>query len=179
MEKKYLIVPSFLNKNDILHNPFSTKISLEDNKELAYTFCNDVFFLKTVFANRIYGNSDRLPQNYGVIFDGKKFKSCPLFDNGETIFYRDSKYFPKLKNGSNDMNEVIAYTMQNEEVMHWITHAVKKANLQNIAERLKKEKNFIISNDTYKAFESFFRDSEIIVNEELKAKGKAPCIKFI
>lgn len=177
--KKYLTVPSFLNKNDTLFTIFSREISIEANQKLSETFSNEIFFLKTTFADRVYGNSDRLPRNYAIIFDGNTFKNCPLFDNGEILFYRNDIYFPKLKNGSSKMDEVIAYTLQNEEVMHWVIHTVKNANLQNIAEKLMKEKGFIISNPTYKTFESFFKDSEIIINEELKAKGKSPCIKLV
>lgn len=177
--KKYLIVPSFLNKNDTLFTIFNRENGLEVNQKLSKTFSNEVFFLKTAFADRIYGNPDRLPRNYGIILDSNTFKNCPLFDNGELLFYRDDEYFPKLKNGSNNMNDVIAYLLQNDEIMHWVTHDVKKANLQSIVEKLKREKGFIISNSTYKAFETFFKDSEAIINEELKNKGKSFKISLV
>ena len=63
--------------------------------------------------------------------------------------------------------------------MHWVINPVKKTNLQNVAERLKREKNFIVSNITYyKRFENYFKDSEAVINEELKNKGSNKRIKL-
>ncbi len=183
--QKCLATPSFLKPGEEIIMPFTNANNIELTYEEAKKYRNDIHYLKTIFADRIYGNIDRIPNNYGIIKESfmskrKHPRNCPLFDNGELIFSpRQDIYFPHLNNGSRDINETISYLLANEEIMHWVINPMKKTNLQTIAERLKREKSFIVSDITYKNFENYFKDSEAVINEELKAKGKSPCIKLI
>ncbi len=182
--KKYLATPSFLKPGEKLTYPFIDGNDIERSFNEAKKYRNELHYLKTIFVDRICGNIERFPWNYRIIAEKnfnkrKQPKNCPLFDNGENLFNpNDHKDFPHLKNGSRDINEVISYLLENKEIMHWVINPMKKTNLQAIAERLKNEKDFIVSNITYKNFENYFKDSEIVINEELKSKGKAPCIKL-
>lgn len=137
--------------------------------------------MKTVFADLIYGGTDRFPGNYKLIKNKNtsEIRTCPLLDNAEYLFEKNfNEYTPHLENGSYDINEIISYLLNYEAIMHWVINPVKKTNLQNVAERLKREKNFIVSNITYKRFENYFKDSEAVINEELKNKGSNKRIKL-
>lgn len=183
--KKCLATPSFLKPGEEIIMPFTNNTNnIEVTYEEAKKYRNDIHYLKTIFTDRIYGNVDRGSNNYGII-EGKNFnkrkqsKNCPLFDNGECIFRsRQHPLFPHLNNGSRNINETISYLLTNEEIMHWVINPMKKTNLQTIAERLKREKGFIVSDITYKNFENYFKDSEAVINEELKNKGSNKRIKL-
>lgn len=183
--KKCLATPSFLKPGEEIIMPFTNNTNnIELTYEEAKKYRNDIHYLKTIFTDRIYGNVDRGSNNYGII-EGKNFnkrkqpKNCPLFDNGECIFRpRQHPLFPHLNGGSRDINETISYLLTNEEIMHWVINPMKKTNLQTIAERLKREKGFIVSDITYNNFENYFKDSETVINEELKNKGSNKRIKL-
>ncbi len=183
--QKCLATPSFLKPGEEIIMPFTDANNIELTYEEAKKYRNDIHYLKTIFTDRLYGNTDRGTNNYGIIKESfmskrKHPRNCPLFNNGESIFKpRQHPLFPHLNGGSRNINETISYLLTNEEIMHWVINPMKKTNLQTIAERLKREKGFIVSDITYKNFENYFKDSEAVINEELKAKRKSPCIKLI
>lgn len=109
---------------------------------------------------------------------------CPLFDNVEDtlIFIREEKFgfFPYLDDEIiSSCSEIINRLLGYEELMHWACGPLKKANLFKCANRHFLEKGVSIDNKTYKEAESFFKDSEVIINEELKNKGKSFKISLI
>lgn len=184
--EKYLATPSFLGLDEKIIKPsFSYELDIELAYQESKKYHNDIHYLKTIFSDRIYGNSDRFPFNYGIITGGKIYnqnklpKNCPLFDNAEHIFNPNGhKYFPRLENGSKDMGKIINYLLSFEEIMHWVIGPMKKTNLQDVANRLRKEKGFIVRDTTFNDFESYFKDSEKIINDELKNKGSNRRIKL-
>lgn len=183
---KFLATPSFLKNSESIINPFTDGNAIEQSYEEAKKYQNELQYLKTVFADRIYGNPSRFPENYGIILDEDirrrkiPFRNCPLYNNAKTLFCQnDNDGFPHLKSGNSNINEVINYLLNNEGIMHWVINPMTKSNLQAVAERLEVEKGITVSSDTYHEFERFFKDSEKIINEELQNKGKSPCIHFV
>lgn len=177
---KYLATPSLLKLDEKFIDPeYSTNIGIAYNEAKKYN--NELHYLKTVFADLIYGGTDRFPGNYKLIKNKNtsEIRTCPLLDNAEYLFEKNfNEYTPHLENGSYDINEIISYLLNYEAIMYWVINPVKKTNLQNVAKRLKREKNFIVSNITYKRFENYFKDSEAVINEELKNKGSNKRIKL-
>ena len=179
--KYKLLSPSFLDIEEKITWPYHSKLNIKETYDESIKYSNQIHYLKATFSDRLYGNSDREPFNFGILtnnHDNSKYRICPLFDNGEFIFERDNVRFPKLSNGKSDMDEVINYLLSYEEIMHWIIGPGRKTNLYDICERLKREKKFTVNNDTYLNFSNFFKDSEIIVNKELKSYGKSHKIKL-
>ena len=167
--KKYIISPSFLKHNEELFDPITEPEDLITSY-LDYKKYNlEDFYLKTVFADYIYGNPDRY-KNFGIIKNGNKYKNGILFDNAEVSLWRNALSYPKLNNDSS-MDVIINYLLEYDEIISWLKSTVKHTNLYNCAEQVKKENNFIIPNDIYTTYEMFFQDSEDIINDELKAKG--------
>lgn len=173
----YLICPNFLNIGEKILNIFNYPLDIDKLYNTAKNNHFEVHLLKTLFTDRIYGNIDRFPQNFGIILGNheKQSRICPLYDNGEDecIFYREDNYFPYIEDEKNDSSTIFNYLLGYEEVMHWLNGPGKKANLYDVAERLKREKGFTIRDKTYTKFQNFFKDSQTIINDELKAKGKS------
>lgn len=176
--KSYLASLSFLAPNEkivtneeILSIDEGFNASLKNNSELHY--------LKTIFADRLYGNRDRFPNNYGMIHSyNNPDRICPLFDSGDFCFSKisDSR-FPKI-NGKNDLDIVMNYLLSNNEIMNWVENIMTNVNLNKIYTQLIENK-IRLSETTYENFKFYFKDVENIINDELKAKGKSPCIKLI
>lgn len=170
----YLISPWFLKNEESLKTPISNWNSIKTTYKKLTKYNSQIHFLKTVLADRIYGTTDRFPNNFGIIFNDKTktFRNCPLFDNGGCALSRNQSSFIKI-NGDNDCNKVINYILSFEEIAFWVKKYMNNHNLTLAAENLKKDKGIIISNSTYNKFDTFFKDSEIIINEELKANGES------
>ena len=185
-DKEFLVSPSFLRNNEQIILPYSTTPKISDEYENAKKYKGEVQLLKTFFLDRIYGNIDRFPCNYGLITGGynnkleKGLRVCPLFDNAEEcgIFIREDKYgydfFPYVdKENDSSSNKVFNHLLGYEGVMHWIKAVSKRTSLHDAAEKLYKEKKIYVDNDVYEKMEKFFSDSQKIINEELKNKGKS------
>lgn len=188
-DKELLIVPSFLQDNEKIKTTFQKVPDIEEAYQEMKSSNARTFFLKTIFADRIYGNVERFPVNFGNIISIHPNKEtheriCPLFDNATKygLFFRENKYFnfPSIgpKNDS-AFDKVINHLLGYEEIMHWMHGPVKKATLYKATERLYKEKGIYVDNDIYKEFETFFKDSEAIINDELKNKGTSLKIKLV
>lgn len=178
--KDYLLSNYFLSNKEILKNPFAPYSACDISKglKIAKEKKFEMFYLQTLFADRIYGNADRFSRNFAEIIGPYENRMAPLFDNGEFSLLRQWHTFPEI-DGCNKCDVVINYLLKNEEMLNWAIHTLNSANLYQIVEILKKEKGFIVSSDTYREFELFFKDSEEIINDDLKLKGKSPCIKLV
>lgn len=190
--KEFLISQSFLENNEginfVFMNQKIPEITKGYNKTKKYN--NEILFLKTCLIDRIIGNTDRFPCNYGLIIGGKvnkkdkKPRNCPLFDNVDknNIFIReDYGYyrFPYISNRENSScDKIINYILKNEMILNWLINNFDNANIYNCANKLLKEKNIYTDKDTYYKAESFFGESEKIINEELKNLGKSKRIKL-
>lgn len=187
--EEFLASQSFLKGKEEIKHIIDEMPQIDEGYKVAKEYNNHIFFLKTCFIDRIIGNTDRFPCNYGIITNRKinkrtaNYKNCPLFDNvgKEDIFIRDDKSlrFPYLTNRQDcACDKVINHLLDYEEIMHWISNIVRKANLEKAANRLFKEKRIYVDSEFYKKIEDFFKDSEAIINEELKNKGKSFQIKL-
>lgn len=189
--EEMLVVPSFLRINDKLLTPFKDSIYAPEINE-AYVhskdFNSEAQILKTIFLDRIYGNVDRFPYNFCAI-EGKinnkptQMKVCPLFDNAEVngLFFREERYgnFPYVgEDKDSSFDKVMNTLLEYEEVMNWVKHSFKNSSLCDISEKLYKEKGIQVDKRTYKKFETFFSDSEALINDEIKNKGEAFKIKL-
>ena len=174
--KKYLVSNSFLENNETIDIAFTNYYnSVIHMTEIAIKYGIKDFYLKTLFADKIYGNYDR-EFNFGMIQNNKKstYKPTPLFDNGESILKRDIPYFDTPYINSNyDMDIIINHLLGYEEIMYWALNTVTKVNLNKAAKTMEKEKKIHIPNDIYEKLENYFKDSEDIINDEIKKKGKS------
>lgn len=187
--REYLASICFLKNGEKIINPFKETPSIEYGYNLLKNDKISTHFLKTCFVDRIYGNVDRFPYNFGVITGSKpnvndmKKRICPLFDNFDelTTFVRKDilSFFPGIKKEEASCEEVINNLLGYEEIMHWANGPLKSANLHASVERLYEEKKIFVDNDLYDKMESFFKDSEKIINNELKNKGKSFKIRLV
>lgn len=186
-DKEYLVTPSFLKNNEkivFLFEKLDRIPKIDETYKILKKFNNDTFFLKTCFIDRIIGNADRFPFNYGLITGdyvnnkAKQPKNCPLFDNvdKDSIFIRDDEWyrFPYLSDRKDSScDKVISHLLDYEEIMNFASNTLKKANLYKAARTLLKEKGIYTDKQTYQKAQKFFIDSETIINDELKNKGKS------
>lgn len=137
-------------------------------------------FLKTVLMDYLYGNDDRLPNNFLYIKSNKKIKLAPLLDNGETFFSRESVLYPMIekKSDKNDIESAFDYILNFEFIIYWLKYVVKNVNISQIPDLLKKEKGITMDNKLYSDFEDFIKESENYLNDELKSKGYSFKIKL-
>lgn len=187
--REYLASICFLKNGEKITNPFKETPSIYEGYNLLKKDNISTHFLKTCFADRIYGNIDRFPYNFGIIsgnkLDGRDAQKriCPLYDNFDefSVFIREDilSYFPGLEKEGASCEEVINSLLGYEEIMHWAHGPLKSANLHASVERLHEEKNIFMDSDLYDKMESFFKDSEKIINNELKSKGKKLRIRLV
>lgn len=184
--KTYLASLSFLAYDEKIIYPFSEPKNIRTTYEECKKYDGDLRFLKTCVADFSYGNPDR-ERNFGIITGGKvnnrnkQDRICPLFDNGEySLCEYDLYQFPYVDDALEDSKEkIINYLLSFEGVMHWLKGPFRKATLEACVKRLEKEKGIILSNETYSGFEKYFKDSQTIINDELKNKGESFKIKLV
>lgn len=177
-DKEYLISINFLKNKERIFEVFKNVPTIDKGYEDLKIYGSNIHFLKTCFIDNITGNIDRFPKNFGVIVGGKfNFKTingriCPLYDNADmnSLFFREDifGFCPSIGNTFSSPNEIFNYLLSYEQINSWVNSSFKNANLYNAAQKLYKEKNIYVDNDLYKMFENFFKDSEYIINEELK-----------
>lgn len=148
----------------------------------------ETFFLKTCFIDRIYGNIDRFPCNFGVItgakINGKNAQTrlCPLFDNVDlnSVLVREEKYgfFPYINNKISSCQDIFSYLLEYEEIMNFTNKQLRKSNIYKALCEMEKDKKITMDNDWYNEIQNFFKDSEYLINNALKDKGKAFSIKL-
>ena len=166
-DKEYLVSPSLLKKKK---------------------YDGESFFLKTCFIDRIYGNIDRFPCNFGIITGTKgngksvQTKLCPLYDNVDknSVFVREEKYnfFPHISDEITNCKDMFSYLLEYEEIMDFASKQLKGSNIYKALCEMQKDKKITMDNDYYKKIQNFFKDSEYLINDALKEKGKAFSIKL-
>lgn len=175
--KNYLASLSFLAPNEkIVTN--REILSIDEGFNASKKTNSELHYLKTIFADRLYGNRDRFPNNYGIIHSyNNPDKICPLFDNGDFCFSEisDSR-FPKI-NGKNDLDVVMNYLLSNNEIMNWVENIMTNVNLDKLYMQLEENK-IKLSGTTYDNFKFYFKDVENIINDELKSKNESFRIKI-
>lgn len=168
----YLTSTCFLRNSEYLFDTFSKPLNIETCFEESRMYKSEIHYLKTLFIDRILGNMDRFPYNYKMINSTKgHVRIAPLFDNGEYCFILDSCFYPSVHE-KNDIDVVLNYLLGYDEIKDWVKKHLSSANLDKLVERLKEEKGIIVSNETYTNFENHFKDSEQMVNDELKSLGE-------
>ncbi len=187
--REYLASICFLRNDEKITNPFKEAPNIQEGYNLLKKDNISTHFLKTCFTDRIYGNIDRFPYNFGIISGGKlngrdtQKRICPLYDNFDelSVFIREDilSCFPGLDKEDASCEEVINSLLSYEEIMHWAHGPLKNANLHTSVERLHEEKNIFMDSNLYDRMESFFKDSEKIINNELKNKGKKLRIRLV
>lgn len=186
--KEYLVTPSFLRNKEKVNLPFDECPNIIEGYNKMKKYGGETFFLKTCFVDRIYGNIDRFPNNFGITADGMvngrkaQARLCPLYDNvsKNSILVREEKYgfFPFLSNQITSCQDIFSYLLEYEEIMNFTNKQLRKSNIYKALCEIEKEKNIIMNNDCYNEIQNFFKDSEYLINSVLKDKGKAFSIKL-
>lgn len=187
-EKEYLVTPSFLKNKEKVNLPFDECPSIIEGYNKMKKYGGETFFLKTCFVDRIYGNIDRFPNNFGVItgakINGKNAQTrlCPLYDNvsKNSILVREEKYgfFPYINNKISSCQDIFSYLLEYEEIMNFTNKQLRKSNIYKALCEIEKDKKITMYNDWYNKIQNFFKDSEYLINNALKDKGKAFSIKL-
>lgn len=186
--KEYLVTPSFLRNKEKVILPFDECPSIIEGYNKMKKYGGESFFLKTCFIDRIYGNIDRFPNNFGIIaggmVNGRKAQArlCPLYDNAtkNSILVREEKYgfFPFLSNQIISCKDMFSYLLDYEQIISFAKGPLKRANIYKAMEEVQKEKNIIMNNEYFSEIQHFFKDSEYLINGALKDKGTAFSIKL-
>ena len=186
--KEYLVTPSFLRNKEKVNLPFDECPNIEKGYNKMKKYDGESFFLKTCFIDRIYGNIDRFPCNFGIITGTKEngksaqTKICPLYDNVDknSVFVREEKYnfFPHISDEITNCKDMFSYLLEYEEIMDFASKQLKGSNIYKALCEMQKDKKITMDNDYYIKIQNFFKDSEYLINDALKEKGKAFSIKL-
>lgn len=187
-DKEYLVSPSFLRNGEKINLTFEKHPNIKNGYNKMKEYNGETFFLKTCFIDRIYGNIDRFPCNFGVItgakINGKNAQTrlCPLFDNVDlnSVLVREEKYgfFPYINNKISSCQDIFSYLLEYEEIMNFTNKQLRKSNIYKALCEMEKDKKITMDNDWYNEIQNFFKDSEYLINNALKDKGKAFSIKL-
>lgn len=187
-DKEYLVSPSLLKKKEKINVVFNRCPNIEKGYNKMKKYDGESFFLKTCFIDRIYGNIDRFPCNFGIITGTKEngksvqTKICPLYDNVDknSVFVREEKYnfFPHISDEITNCKDMFSYLLEYEEIMDFASKQLKGSNIYKALCEMQKDKKITMDNDYYKKIQNFFKDSEYLINDALKEKGKAFSIKL-
>lgn len=187
-DKEYLVSPSFLRNGEKLNVAFDKRPNIKNGYNKMKEYNGEAYFLKTCFIDRIYGNIDRFPCNFGIITGGMvngknaQTRLCPLFDNvdANSILIRNEKYcfFPYINNEITSCKDTFSYLLEYEEIMNFASKQLRRANLYKALCEMQNDKKITMNNDWYNEIQNFFKDSEYLINEALKEKGKAFSIKL-
>ena len=143
---------------------------------------NHITFLKFMLLDYLYGNIDRLPNNFCYVENlaTKTTKLAPAFDNAETCLIRKSEFYPRIISESNENSIDFAfnYILDFECIVYWLKYTVNNINISQIPQILEKEKKISMDNKIYTDFEKFIKESENYLNDELKNKGYSFKIKL-
>ena len=187
-DKEYLVSPSFLRNGEKINVAFDKCPNIIEGHDKMKNYGGESFFLKTCFVDRIYGNIDRFPCNFGIItgakINGKNAQErlCPLFDNVDKndVLIREEKYnfFPYIDNEITSCKDMFSYLLEYEEIMNFTGKQLRRANIYKALCEMQKDKKITMDNNYYNKIQNFFKDSEYLINSALKDKGKAFSIKL-
>lgn len=187
-DEEYLVSPSFLKNKEKIILPFDKCPNIIEGYDKIKNYGGESFFLKTCFVDRIYGNIDRFPKNFGIITGAKingrnvQERLCPLYDNAakNSVLVREEKYgfFPYIDNEITSCQDIFSYLLEYEEIMNFTGKQLRKSNIYKALCEMQKDKKITMNNDYYNKIQNFFKDSEYLINNALKDKGKAFSIKL-
>ena len=188
--KEYLASNSFLRNNEEINFVLlDNDLNIEDNLMETAKYNADVFYLKTILVDRLYGNTDR-SANFGIItgsyLRGKPAppRIAPLFDTADHILRKKCnpmRRFPGI-NDDYELSTVITYLLKYEFMENFMRKKLKDMNLEKCATLLEQEKGIIVSCDKdsgYEKLKSYFEDSEKEINDILKSNGNSFRIKLV
>lgn len=186
--EEYLISPSFLRNGEKINVVFNRCPNIKNGYNKMAKYNGQTYFLKTCFVDRIYGNIDRFPCNFGIItgakINGKNAQErlCPLFDNVDknSVLVREEKYnfFPDINNEITNCKDMFSYLLEYEEIMNFTGKQLRSSNIYKALCEMQKDKKITMDNNYYNKIQSFFRDSEYLINDALKEKRKTFSIKL-
>lgn len=187
-DEEYLVSPSFLKNKEKIILPFDKCPNIIEGYDKIKNYGGESFFLKTCFVDRIYGNIDRFPKNFGIITGAKingrnaQERLCPLYDNAakNSVLVREEKYgfFPYIDNEITSCKDMFSYLLEYEEIINFTGKQLRKSNIYKALCEMQKDKKITMNNDYYNKIQNFFKDSEYLINDALKDKGKASSIKL-
>lgn len=187
-DEEYLVSPSFLKNKEKIILPFDKCPNIIEGYDKIKNYGGESFFLKTCFVDRIYGNIDRFPKNFGIITGAKingrnaQERLCPLYDNAakNSVLVREEKYgfFPYIDNEITSCKDMFSYLLEYEEIINFTGKQLRKSNIYKALCEMQKDKKITMNNDYYNKIQNFFKDSEYLINDALKDKGKAFSIKL-
>lgn len=182
-DKEYLVSPSLLKNKEKINVTFDRCPNIEKGYSKMKKYGGESFFLKTCFVDRIYGNIDRFPCNFGIITGTKindknaQTRLCPLYDNVDknSVFVREEKYnfFPHISDEITNCKDMFSYLLEYEEIMDFASKQLRSSNIYKALCEMQNDKKITMDNDYYKKIQNFFKDSEYLINDALKDKGKA------
>ena len=187
-DEEYLVSPSFLKNKEKIILPFDKCPNIIEGYDKMKNYGGESFFLKTCFVDRIYGNIDRFPCNFGIITGGMingrnaQERLCPLYDNAakNSVLVREEKYgfFPYIDNEITSCKDMFSYLLEYEEIMNFTGKQLRRSNIYKALCEMQKDKKISMDNNYYNKIQNFFKDSEYLINSALKDKGKAFSIKL-
>ncbi len=187
-DEEYLVSPSFLKNKEKIILPFDKCPNVIEGYDKIKNYGGESFFLKTCFVDRIYGNIDRFPKNFGIITGAKingrnaQARLCPLYDNAakNSVLVREEKYgfFPYIDNEITSCKDMFSYLLEYEEIMNFTGKQLRRSNIYKALCEMQKDKKITMDNDYYNKIQNFFKDSEYLINGALKDKGASFSIKL-
>lgn len=187
-DEEYLVSPSFLKNKEKIILPFDKCPNIIEGYDKMKNYGGESFFLKTCFVDRIYGNIDRFPKNFGIITGGMvngrnaQARLCPLYDNAakNSVLVREEKYgfFPYIDNEITSCKDMFSYLLEYEEIMNFTGKQLRRSNIYKALCEMQKDKKIAMDNDYYNKIQNFFKDSEYLINGALKDKGASFSIKL-
>ena len=187
-DEEYLVSPSFLKNKEKIILPFDKCPNVIEGYDKMKNYGGESFFLKTCFVDRIYGNIDRFPCNFGIITGGMvngrnaQKRLCPLYDNAakNSVLVREEKYgfFPYIDNEITSCKDMFSYLLEYEEIMNFTGKQLRRSNIYKALCEMQKDKKIAMDNDYYNKIQNFFKDSEYLINDALKDKGASFSIKL-
>ena len=189
MDNSYISSPSFKNNNEkmIYHDDYEyDKISKMKKEYEKYKL--DLFYLKTILTDELFGNFDRFPYNFAVLKRESKnnknevkeiFKICPLYDNGECIFSSEHNLLSVNGEITPSTYDRISYLLSDNRLLLWLENIVSKVKLEDIVSKIYEDKNIMISSLTYSNFYNYLKKTQDLFNDEIKTKGKTFKIKMV
>ncbi len=107
-------------------------------------------FLKITIFDKIIGNWDRNPGNWGLIIstDGK-IRLCSEFDNNRALSLKDFNFDKDMNmNGKHNIEALLEYCLDNfsnpTEFLSFVEHCVKNVNVKQAAANILNEKGISI-----------------------------------
>lgn len=108
-------------------------------------------FLKINLFDKIIGNWDRNPENWGLIISSnvKKIRTAPVFDNNRALNTKKFQYDKDMQvNGKSDIITLLEYCLDfftdRNEFLEFVQSSVRNISVRKAAEDIKMQKGIIV-----------------------------------